>query len=336
MNHRNIGAIVVLTLAAVFSFSWRLTDAVAQQKPQVHITYSENIYSTIAVVALEKGFLAAEGLDVQSKSEGTATDVLASLIGGSTDFGVASTSRMIAIANKKMPVMAVALNSYGFTSSVVVPKKNTTAKAMADLKGRSIGVQVGTGTYGIWARYLKTVRLSPKDFTLKNMDNPLVPAAIESGSIDGAVTWEPVPSALVSKGIGRVILNQDDLATPVKSTYPFFLITSTKFIEQKPDVVQKVVNAWAKSVKFIRENPEETTRIMQESLKKIVGKSFSADEVRRQVYLTHYDRIAMDDADVQDTVEIGRVFFEEGKSKSLPDIKAHVDNRFAQKAKDIK
>ncbi len=336
MNPRNFGAIGVLALTTLFWFSSGLPNAVAQQKPQVVITYSENIYSTIAVVAIEKGFLAAEGLDVESKSEGTATDVLASLIGGSTDFGVASTSRMIAIANKKMPVMAVALNSYGFTSSVVVPKKDATTKTMADLKGKNIGVQVGTGTYGVWARYLKTIRLSPKDFSLRNMDNPLIPAAIESGSIDGAVTWEPVPSILVSKGMGRVILNQDDLAKPVKSTYPFFLITSKRFIEQKPEIVQKVVNAWARSVKFIREKPEETTRIMRESLKKIVGKSFSADEVKRQVYLTHYDRIAIDDADVQDTVEIGRVFFEEGKSKSLPDIKAHVDNRFAQKAKDTK
>jgi ABC-type nitrate/sulfonate/bicarbonate transport system substrate-binding protein len=304
-----------------------------QQKPQVHITYSENMYAVIAVVAIEKGFLAAQGLDVKHASEGTATEILQSMVGGSTDFGVASPSRIEAIAAKKLPIKAVALNGYGFTGSVVVPKRDEKSKVMADLKGRSIAVQVGTGTYAVWSRYLKTQQLSVKDFTIRNMDNPLIPAAMESNSVEAAVTWEPSPARMTAKGIARVILGPDDLAKPINSLYPFFLIAPSRIIEKSPDVVQKVVNAWSQSLKYIRENPDDVARIMTESMKKMRGLTLNPSDVKREIFLTKFDRLAISEADIKDNEELARVSVEDGKLKALPDIRSVMDNRFAEKAK---
>jgi NitT/TauT family transport system substrate-binding protein len=307
-------------------------SARAQQKSPVHITYSENMYATIAVVAIEKGYLAAQGLDVRHASEGTATQVLEAMVGGSTDFGVASPSRVETIAAKKLPIKAIALNGYGFTGSVVVPRKDEKSKAMADLKGKAVAVQLGTGTYAVWARYLKTQGLTVKDFTIKNMDNPLIPAAMESNSVEGAVTWEPSPARMVAKGIGRIILGPDDMAKPINSLYPFFLITPVRMIEKSPDVVQKVVNAWNQSLKYIRENPDDVARIMSESMKKMRGITISADDAKREIYLTKYDRLVIGDAEIKDTEELSKVSVEDGKLKAVPDIRSAIDNRFAEKA----
>ncbi len=307
-------------------------SARAQQKSPVHITYSENMYATIAVVAIEKGYLAAQGLDVKHASEGTATQVLEAMVGGSTDFGVASPSRVETIAAKKLPIKAIALNGYGFTGSVVVPKKDEKSKTMADLKGKAVAVQLGTGTYAVWARYLKTQGLTVKDFNIKNMDNPLIPAAMESSSVEGAVTWEPSPARMVAKGIGRVILGPDDMAKPINSLYPFFLITPTRMIDKSPDVVQKVVNAWNQSLKYIRENPDDVARIMSESMKKMRGITISADDAKREIYLTKYDRLVIGDAEIKDTEELSKVSVEDGKLKAVPDIRSAIDNRFAEKA----
>ncbi|MBI4489627.1 MAG: ABC transporter substrate-binding protein, partial [Deltaproteobacteria bacterium] len=230
-------------------------------------------------------------------------------------------------------IKAIALNAYGFTGSVVVSKKDVSTKTMMDLKGKAIGVQLGTGTYGVWARYLKTQGLSVKDFTIKNTSNPLIPAAVESGSIDGAVTWEPSPARMVAKGIGRVILGPDDLAGPANSPYPFFLVAPSRLIDQKPDVVQKVVNAWSQSLKYIRENPDDVARIMQESMKKMRGISLNINDVKREVYLTKYDRLTVGDVDIKDTEELARVLVEEGRIKAVPDIRSVIDNRFAERAK---
>jgi ABC-type nitrate/sulfonate/bicarbonate transport system substrate-binding protein len=333
MRLKEVRKIGLSVLAVFLAFSLNLYDGLAQQKSQIHITYSENMYAAIAVVAIEKGYLTAQGLDIKHASEGTATEVLEAMVGGSTDFGVASPSRIEAMASKKLPVRAIALNAHGFTGSVVVPKKDQITKTMADLKGKAVGVQLATGTYGVWARYLKAKGMSAKDFNVKNMNNPLIPAAMESGSIDGAVTWEPSPARMVAKGIGRIILGPDDLAGPANSPYPFFLITSTRLIQQKPDVVQKVVNGWAQSLKYIRENPDDVARIMQESMKKMRGISMNINDVKREVYITRYDRLAISDIDIKDVEEYARVLIEEGKIKSVPDIRSVIDNRFAEKVK---
>ncbi|MBI4522791.1 MAG: ABC transporter substrate-binding protein [Deltaproteobacteria bacterium] len=323
---------ILIVIAALCGIAFSFSQAPAQQKQPIHITYSENMYATIAVVAIEKGYLAAQGLDVKHASEGTATEVLEAMVGGSTDFGIASPSRIEVMARKKLPVKAIALNAYGFTGSVVVPRRDQTTKAMADLKGKAIAVQLGTGTYGVWARYLKHVGLSAKDFTIKNTSNPLIPAAMESGSVDGAVTWEPSPTRMVRKGIGRVILGPDDLAKPINSPYPFFLIAPSRLIEQKPDLVQKVVNAWAQSVKYIQENPDDVARIMQESMKRMRGITLDINDVKREAYLTKYDRLRITDTDIKDTEELARVLVEEGRIKAVPAIRSVIENRFAEKA----
>ena len=333
MIHRKMRRIATFALAMSFALSLAPAEGRAQQKSQIHLTYSENMYATIAVVAIEKGYLAAQGLDVKHASEGTATEILEAMVGGSTDFGVASPSRVETIAAKKLPIKAIALNAYGFTGSVVVPKRDEKTKAMADLKGKAIAVQGGTGTYAVWARYLKTQQLSVKDFTIKNMPNPQIPAAMESASVDGAVTWEPSPARMVAKGIGRVILGPDDLAKPINSVYPFFLITPSRMIEKNPDVVQKVVNAWAQSLKYIRDNPDDVARIMTESMKKMRGISLNPADVKREIYLTKYDRLVIGDADIKDTEELARISVEGGKLKAVPDIRSAIDNRFAEKAK---
>ena len=333
MNLPRVKRIAAFPFLALFVVSVGFSHAWAQQKPQIHLTYSENMYATIAVVAIEKGFLAVQGLDVKHASEGTATQVLEAMVGGSTDFGVASPSRIETIAAKKLPIKAIALNAYGFTGSVVVPKKDERTKTMADLRGKSVAVQIGTGTYAVWARYLKTQQLSVKDFSIKNMDNPLIPAAMESGSVEGAVTWEPSPARMVAKGVGRVILGPDDLAKPINSLYPFFLITPSRMIEKSPDVVQKVVNAWSQSLKYIRENPDDVARLMTESMKRMRGLTLNPADVKREIYLTRYDRLVIGDEDIKDTEELARISVEDGKLKAVPDIRSAIDNRFAERAK---
>ncbi|MGE5301993.1 MAG: ABC transporter substrate-binding protein [Alphaproteobacteria bacterium] len=328
-DSRWLVAATVTFLVVLFN----LSPALGQQKPQIHVTYSENMYAVIAVVAIDKGFLAAQGLDVKSASEGTSTEILQSMVGGTTDFGIASPSRIEAIAAKKLPIKAVALNGYGFTGSVVVPQRDERSKTMADLKGKSIAVQVGTGTYAVWSRYLKTKQLSVKDFTIRNMDNPLIPAAMESHSVEAAVTWEPSPARMKAKGIARVILGPEDLAKPINCLYPFFLITPSRMIERSPDVVQKVVNAWSQSLKYIRENPDDVARMMTESMKKMRGITLNPQDVKREIFLTKFDRLTISDADIKDNEELARVSVDDGKLKALPDIRSVMDNRFADKAK---
>ena len=58
-----------------------------------------------------------------------------------------------------------------------------------------------------------------------------------------------------------------------------------------------------------------------------------SNDVKREIYLTKYDRLVIGDADIKDTEELARISVEGGKLKAVPDIRSAIDNRFAEKAK---
>jgi ABC-type nitrate/sulfonate/bicarbonate transport system substrate-binding protein len=111
------------------------------------------------------------------------------------------------------------------------------------------------------------------------------------------------------------------------------LIAPSRIIDKSPDTVQRVVNAWNQSLKYIRDNPDDVARIMTESMKKMRGIALNPADVKREIFLTKFDRLAIGEAEIKDTEELARVSVEDGKLKALPDIRSAVDNRFAEKVK---
>ena len=302
-----------------------------QKKPAVRLNYSGSVYAVTSVVALERGFFDEEGLIVNASPESSGAVAVQALVGGSTDFAAAANIRPVQMAAQDLPIRVIAVSSYGFAGHVIVPVKDKTTKTMADLKGKRIGVQVGSGTYTVWLRYLKTQGLSEKDFAIKSMESETIPAAFEAQALDGAVLWDPFATLIREKGLGRDVLGPKDLAEPVGSTYAFYLITSLNNIQKRPDVVQRFVNAWAKTLRFIQNNPDEMVEIMQAFFAR-EGKSLPPATVKKLMVTYRYDRVVVSPQDIQDTMESARILFEQKRLKKLPDLNAYVDNSFALKA----
>ena len=90
---------------------------------------------------------------------------------------------------------------------------------------------------------------------------------MQQGKIDAGMTTEPTISRLVKSGVGKVLV---DLRTPESTRaalggdYPFtnFFVDARWMNNNKP-TVQKLVNAWVKTHKWIKAHtPEEITAQM--------------------------------------------------------------------------
>lgn len=328
MNSKRI--ISLLAMVAVFGFI--AVGAEAQTKKTVlRLNYSGSIYATTSVVAVEKGFFDQEGLIVNATPESSGNVALQALIGGSTDFAVGANVRPIQALAQDLPVKVVALSTYGFAGYLIVPAKDTTTKTLEDLKGKNLAVQVGSGTHTVWLRYLRLKGLSEKDFNIKNIETEQIPAAFESGSVEGAVPWDPYATLIIEKGLGRGILSPKDMADPLKVTYPFFVMTSEDTIKKKPEAVQKFINAWVRTLNYINKNRAEVADLMQDFFAR-EGTKLSKETVKKLLEGTYYDRAKVSAADIEDTMENAKVQFEMKRLKKLPDLKQHVDNSFVEKA----
>ena len=301
------------------------------KKTLVRLNYSGSIYATTSVVGLEKGFFDQGGLIVNASPESSGQVALQALIGGSTDFAVGANVRPIQALARDLPIKVVALSTWGFAGYVIVPAKDTTTKTLEDLKGKTLAVQVGSGTHTVWLRYLRHKGISEKDFTIKNVETEQIPAAFESGGIDGAIAWDPYATLIVEKGLGRAILTPKEIAEPIKVTYPFFVMTTEETIKSKPQMVQKFVTAWTKTLNYIDKNKGEVAEIMQAFFAR-EGMKLSKETVKKLLDGTNYDHVKVTMADIDDTMESAKIQFEQKKLKKLPELKQHVDNSFAENA----
>jgi len=178
---------------------------------------------------------------------------------------------------------------------------------------------------------LNHVGLSRNDFQIKNMRTTVIPSAFDTGSVDAAVVWEPFASTVVNKGLGRVLLEEKDIADPIGVTYPFFVFTTKKTIQEKPEVVQRFLNGWVRTMRFVNTQREETIDIMMKSFLR-EGQSVDRNSTREIIYRLNFDRAKLNTKDIQDTMAMAQFLKDDGLLERVPKAEEFINTAFAERA----
>ena len=93
---------------------------------------------------------------------------------------------------------------------------------------------------------------------------------IARGQLDGAWVPEPWATRIVQEAGGKVLLDERDL-WPNGDFVTTHLIVRTKFMQENPDVVERLVRAHVKTTLWINDNPDEAKKVVNEAIKKISG-----------------------------------------------------------------
>jgi sulfonate transport system substrate-binding protein len=87
---------------------------------------------------------------------------------------------------------------------LIVPK-GSKIKTLADLRGKSVGVPVGSSAHGFLLNAVKSVGLSPQTVKFVNLAPAALQAAFVGGKLDAASFWNPQVALDVEKG-ARILL----------------------------------------------------------------------------------------------------------------------------------
>jgi len=317
-------AIAVLMVSA--SNSWT-----AEAATNVRLSTNRSTQAVVNEVASQKGFFKEQGLNVKVFAEGSGNASLQAVIGGSADLGVGLHVRVLQVLAKRISLCVIGMVQYGLTSKIVVPIRDKTSKTMADLKGKRLAVQMGSGTYTAWRILLKYQGLKESDFILKNLKTRLIPATFEGGSIDVAVAWEPYASIMVSKGLARVLMTNDEWSKLGKIVYPVFLYAKCDWVKKNRDTTQRFVNAWIKAIRFVNDNHKETTDILAKAYKGW-GLKIPRAKIKAGIYTRGYDKLTVDEDVLTDTQNFAQIMYDIKKIKFIPDFKKALMLEFTNKA----
>jgi sulfonate transport system substrate-binding protein len=168
---------------------------------------------------------------------------------GDVDLGMVGAVPPIAGAAKNLGFKVVATQQPYSTDSaienIIVPK-DSTAKTLADLKGKKIAVPQGSSAHGLLLNALKAAGLGPKDVKIVYLDPKAGASAFDSGRVDAWSIWDPQGAFAVQKG-ARVLVRG---VPPVDDTNLYY-VASSKSLQDKErraaltDLLQRIAKAYA-------------------------------------------------------------------------------------------
>lgn len=238
--------------------------APAQAKPSGKpfvVAYNQWIGFTGVLLAKEKGYFKAAGLDVQFKQFSGPADGIPPLIAGQIDavLTTADTPILLAKEGTENPLHDVMVVDTSNGADGIIAQKGITK--VSDLKGKVVGATKGQVNEFLLLKALQSAGMSEKDVNVTNMDPEAAGAAVLAGKVPAAVTWEPWLTKASASGASVIFSSKDtpnlilDVAT-----------VSDKTLKDRPEDVRAFVAACLKGNETAVAQPKEAAQVAEKTL----------------------------------------------------------------------
>lgn len=254
--------------------------AASEGKTSIKVVVAPIQFET-AYVAKEKGYFDEVGLSVEIISGADPSANLAQTVSGQADITTASWGVMTTATAKGMPVKVVSGNGVvdpNLDNSGILIPKNSSIKAVADLKGKNVAV-VGVNTGGDipMLQAAAAAGIDPKSITEIAVPYAGMQAALEQGTVDAAFAADTFYHQLVDAGFTSI-------ASPVREFQGNMPVTvwaaTDAWLKSNPGTAKKFNEAMTKAATFytdpanVKAVVDITARIKQVDASKVNPKAY--------------------------------------------------------------
>jgi ABC-type nitrate/sulfonate/bicarbonate transport system substrate-binding protein len=214
--------------------------------------------TTVAEAAKSQKLFEKEGITAELTIYRGGAETFEAMAAGAADLILDAPS--LPAAGRKKGVMSKvvangAMGNFGW-QLMVLAKSPLDVK---DLNGKKVGItSAGSGSdlLALW-----TVQEKKIDFTRVPVGGGGLVPNLLAGNIDAAVVYSPLSFQIAKSGEARTIL---DYAKDVPPNLTSGWIATDKYIQEKPQVLQKAINALYGGVMFMRNNREAAIKMIAE------------------------------------------------------------------------
>ena len=216
------------------------------------------LYYLPLTVAERKGFFKEEGLNVEINDLGGGAKSLQALMGGSVDVVTGAYEHTIRMQQKGQDIRAV-VELGRFPGIVLAVRKDLAGeiKSPADFKGRKIGVTAPGSSTALTVQYAMVKNgLAATDGILIGVGGGAsAVAAMKQGQVDVISHLDPVIAKLEADGDISTLIDtrtEDGARALFGGSNPAaVLYAKADFIESNPETMQRLTNAFVKSLTWI-------------------------------------------------------------------------------------
>jgi NitT/TauT family transport system substrate-binding protein len=307
-------------LLTAFALLIGLGPAPAQERVTLGLTTRNGTTSLPFVIAEEKGFFKAEGVNALIVIMQNAV-VVNGVVARNVDYG-GTFSNFIGAALSGLPVRIVMSAMDGSDHYLVTGPK---IKRVEELKGKKFGISSFGGTpHSEAVMILRKHGMNPdKDVTFLQIGGSSSRyAALESGAVDAVMLVPPFNNFATKRGFNQLLSFNEIMNIPLGG-----LAVHTQRIKEKPDEIVKMIKAVLKANEYIRTRKNEILPFLETKW------GIKEPDIRESIYRDMVDLYTRDgvssDETMKNVVQLVRDTRKARDDKTMADI---FDWSFARKA----
>src|ERR1700732_1979098 len=214
--------------------------------------------TTVAETAVRQKLFEKEGISAELTIYRSGAETFEAMAAGAAAVILDQPSLVSAGRKKGVLSRIVANASMGnFGWQLMVPLKSTTE--VKDLNGKKVAITAagsGSDLLALW-----TIQDKKIDFTRVPVGGGGLVPNLLANNVDAAVVYSPLSFQISKSGEARTIL---DYGTAVPPNLTAGWIATDKYAKEKPEALQKALNALYGGVMFMRNNREAAIKLIAE------------------------------------------------------------------------
>lgn len=254
----------------------------------------------LSFVALDKGFFAEQGLQIELSYSSAGWQSLKRLFEGQADVATVAQLPVVYSALDRRKYTETPAGDFAVVADLTsanraqagIGRRDRGINGPADLRGKTIGVPRGTTVDFFLESLLRRHRLSEADVTIVDIDVARLPEALIGGKVDAIFGWQP------HSGRALKALGDNGVQLEVGQRYPsaWLVVFMKDYLRQHPGVAERFLRAIAKAEDHVRSHPEEGLEILARHLNSDVATvREAADKIDYQLSLSEALLVMMDE-----------------------------------------
>ncbi|QSJ17435.1 ABC transporter substrate-binding protein [Nostoc sp. UHCC 0702] len=251
-------SICLITTCLLFScYPWTPTEL---KRPPLKVQFASFVGEYPGIIAQEKGFFKAQGVDVELIHKRYTQLERANFSAGKYDGTTASLGSFIILSTTNSDIQGVMIIDESTGADVVVAQSQI--KTVADLKGKKLGTNLGGFSEVFVTEMLKTANLTSDDVNLVKLEPLEIPQSLKNNVIQAGHTWQPYLSEAIKLG-GHILFTSKQTPGLILD----MIIFRNDTIRDRPEDIRAFVRGWLEAATYWKAHVQEGNAIISKALK---------------------------------------------------------------------
>ncbi|MEG4024542.1 ABC transporter substrate-binding protein [Microcoleus sp. S13C4] len=256
---RLLNYICIFIITCWLLFACHSSQPLKVKRPPLKVSFVPFVSYTPLIIAQEKGFFKAQGIDVELRYVDYSQLQDADFSAGKYD-GIGLTLGDLVILSATNPdIQAVMVLDESTGADVVVAQSDI--KTIPNLKGKKLGANLGSFSEVFVTEMLKTSKLTSDDVSLVKVEALEVPDRLQNNAIQAGHTWAPYLSEALKLG-AHILFTSKQTPGLILDLVAF----RGEVIRDRPEDIRAFVRGWLQGLLYWEANISEGKEIVSKAL----------------------------------------------------------------------